>query len=187
MTCRNIREQMELNFGFGPVSPEVSEHLANCAGCRAYHDELATLAGEFNAAADIEFTEQEVGRAVALVDEAIAQHAGTTIVPVNWLRQLTRVAAAVLIVAASWTAYQFGRDEGRQLTYTAPSAQTTYLASTDDSYGEESDYIDEDMVNALIQSYSPGGLVGSGQYLVDDLSDEEMQYLMENFDVGELL
>lgn len=187
MTCRDIRVQMELNFGFEPLSPEIVEHLAHCAECRAYHNELAALAAEFNAVADIEFTEQEVGRAVALVDEAIAQPTRTTIVPINWMRRLTRVAAAVLIVAASWSAYRFGLDEGQQLVYTSEPAATTYLASADDSYADESEYIDEDMVDALIQSYSPGGLVGSDQYLVGDLSDEEMQYLMEHFDVGELL
>jgi len=187
MNCQNIREQMELLFGFEPLPLEVEEHLASCADCRAYREELAALAGDFGAVTDIEFDEQEVGRAVALVDQAIAERASNGIISVNWLRQLTRVAAAVLIVAASWTAYRFGLSEGTQLSRVSEPLDGTYLAAAGDTYSDESEYIDDEMVSALLQSYAPGGVLGSDQYLIDDLTDEEMEYLLKNFDVGELL
>jgi hypothetical protein len=187
MTCEKARERLELAFGAELTDPELERHIETCPDCRAYRDELQTLAWGLGTDEDFALDEYEVGRVAALVDEAIARDPHTTVIPVNWLRRLTRVAAAVLIVAASLTAYRLGQMNGLASLETATATNETPEVFSSSGYADESVYLDEGMVNLLIQDYAPGGLLGTDQYLIDDLSDEEMRYLENNFDVGELL
>jgi predicted anti-sigma-YlaC factor YlaD len=187
MTCERARELLELAFGAELADPELERHLETCPDCRAYRDELETLAWGLGRDVEFKLDEYEVGRVAALVDQSIARDSHTTIIPVNWLRRLTRVAAAVFIVAASLTAYRLGQQNGLTSVQTASvQADNAAVLGTAD-YADESLYLDEGMVNLLIQDYAPGGLLGTDQYLINDLSDEEMRYLENNFDVGELL
>jgi len=54
-------------------------------------------------------------------------------------------------------------------------------------YDSASDTLGEGYVDLLVENYIDGFAEGSTEYLVGELTDEELLYLQENLDVGDIL
>jgi hypothetical protein len=52
---------------------------------------------------------------------------------------------------------------------------------------EELEMVGDDMFELLIEDYGRDVYFDAGERLLDDLTNEELQYLEENFDVNEVL
>ena len=179
MKCEKIKEQLDLLFGSDELPEEIQQHLESCEDCRAYHQELRRLSEKLGGDSDFEPSTFDLEKAVAGVGHRIDSQKTPSITPVSWLRQLSRVAAAVLIVGVSYTTYLIGQKQGQE-----PVARVvdTVLANTADTV-EMDDYF----VNMLIEDISSDSYFGAGELLLDDLTEEELEYLTENMTVGDLL
>lgn len=184
MNCEQFREEIELAFGEPSLPAELQAHIESCAECRRYGAELEVLAARLRRESADRFPVSRLGATATEVERRIAEIPPTVIIPLSRLRWITRVAAAVLVVAASMAAYRIGRYDGLR---TAASEQTTLASGLSAATDTEEESIDERAVSVLIEDYSARGFFGASEALIDDLSDEEWQYLMDNLKVGELL
>jgi len=101
---------------------------------------------------------------------------------------MIRVAAAVLIVAVSFSVYQLGKySQTTEAGGVDPSAGYTYGDVVSLWQGDLEEEMDEGLISILIDDYISDGYFEAGEALLGDISEEEMEYLVENFEVGELL
>lgn len=178
MSCEQVKEQLDLFFGSEKLPEEIEQHLVKCEDCRAYRRELMLLGEKLGMDSDFEPAPPDLEKAIASVEDRIDSET-TTIVPVSWFRQLTRVAAVLLIAAVSYTTYLIGQKHGQE-----PAARVvdTVVTGTADSVE-----MDDHFVSILIQDFSSDSYFGAGEQLLDDLTEEELEYLTENMTVGDLL
>lgn len=179
MKCEQIKEQLDLLFGSNELPEEIEQHLESCEDCRAYHQELRRLSEKLGGDADFEPSAFDLEKAVAGVEDRIDSQETPSIVPVSRLRQLSRVAAVLLIVGVSYTTYLIGQKQGQEPVAKVVDTVLTYTADT----AEMDDYF----VNMLIEDFSSDAYFGAGEMLLDDLTEEELEYLTENMTVGDLL
>ena len=184
MNCEQFREEIELAFGEPTLPRDLQVHIDGCAECRRYCAELEAMASRLRRDSAAPFSVGELSATMASIERRVAEIPPTVIIPISRLRWITRIAAAVLVVAASMAAYRIGRHDGLRST---AADQTTVVSDLSALLDNEEESIDEHAVSVLIEDYSSRGFFGTGEGLIDDLSDEEMQYLMENLKVGELL
>ena len=188
ITCDEAREMLELSFGLEALPAELLTHMQECESCAALHAELFDLATGLGDDTDTVFSSSELERMALAVDAKIQP---STVVPIGarrWMQPMTRVAAAIVLVAASLITYQMGRNTNVIDNPTA-SVESGYeygdLSSLWTADLEQS--VDENVISILIDDYARDSHWGAGDDLVGDITDEEYQYLMENFEVGELL
>ena len=188
MNCDQVREELELSFGAGELSDEISRHLTECENCRAYHAELIKLEAGLGDDFDAGFTLAEIEQAVRGVEERIAPVKAKTAVSFGWFRPLVRLAAAAMIVLVAYGSYEFGKSrvditisESGIMSDSGYGSVTTLLQS------DEVTEMDDNMVSVLIDEYSTTSRMGADEALLGDITAEELEYLKENLKVGELL
>jgi len=179
MNCEQVKEQLELYFGTDELPAEIEQHLQGCTSCRAHRLELQRLSEQLGVDADFEPSASDLERAVTGVGSRIGSDKAPSIIPVSWLRPLSRVAAAILIVGVSYTTYLLGR---KQAQYPTVATVDTVQTATSDSAE-----MDDEFVSMLINDLSSDGYFDAGELLMNDLTDEEMEYLKENMTVGDIL
>ncbi len=188
MNCNQAHELLELSFGRNDLPTELVRHLSECPNCQAYREHLAQLGDSLGTDDDFAISPAELDRTARAVEQVVIPTPITRVVPRGWLRPMVRVAAAVLIVAVSFSAYQIGR-------YTQVSDTVEYDTTADLEYGsvvalweaELEEEMDEGMISILIDDYSAGSYYEAGEALLGDISEEELEYFTEDFEVGELL
>ncbi|RKX27653.1 MAG: hypothetical protein DRP45_00405 [Candidatus Zixiibacteriota bacterium] len=186
MNCEQVQQQLELLFGSSDLPKDILAHVEECSACRAFNDELAELGGRFQNDTGLELSEIEIERAVANVAARIEPRDERRLSP-RWLTGLSRVAAALFIVTISYGAYTIGQQQA--------SDDWTSAVSTGQQTGDNLVYIetdeeaqmDNELVTVLIQDFSSGRSFDAGETLLGDITVEEMEYLVENMNVGELL
>jgi len=179
MKCEQVKEQLELFFGNDEFPEDIERHLQGCETCRKHREELQRLSEKLGVDADFEPSRSDLERAIAGVGSRIGSNQAPSIIPVSWLRPLSRVAAAILIVGVSYTTYLIGR---KQAQYPTVATVDTVQTATSDSAE-----MDDEFVSMLINDLSSNGYFDAGELLLNDLTDEEMDYLKENMTVGDLL
>lgn len=180
MNCHEIKEYLLENFGEKTIPAEVEQHIQTCAECREYHEELTRMLDDIGNDSTFYPNSDIVSQAVEAVDKQIDQSelkksdASTPI----W-KTFVPVAAALIVVLGTAMVMQMipGGDDGT----TALSTGDTTIAMVD-----EIDITAID-VETVLETTSDPYLNYSGTVLSDDLTEEEYEYLAENFDVGELL
>jgi len=97
------------------------------------------------------------------------------------------VALIAISVISIWSSYR--QIENLDQSYTSEiEALYDDYAYYDNLYSYDTpDTLNEGYVDLLMVNYIDGHGEGSSEYLVGDLSDEELQYLKNNLDVGDIL
>lgn len=150
-------------------------------------DDILRLKKHLGGDEDFYPTDDEVERLVARVDAAIdAAPAKRVAMPVKRTPLWLGIAASmVLILGASWLSYKYGESIGTTVlvdtTTVAQSAPLTAELSSDDVT------LDDASVAVLLEEMSDSYTYDAASRLLDDLTEDEMQYLQETFDVGDLL
>lgn len=193
MTCTECRQQLEQSFGQIQLEATLVEHLGGCAECREYWEQLARLAEDIPDNTAFTFDTDTIDRLVRTVDRAIDQANGTTPFAKQdahevsrWnLMRLAPAAAAVLLVAGvGLGGYFVGRTNFDPAITTIVQPVATGLSSTDESDYDEPD---DPTFEVLLSDFAADRPYDASEKLLDDITDEEMEYLAQNFDVGDLL
>jgi len=188
MNCGQVREELELSFGGTLLSEEAAEHIARCESCRAYRRELAGLVGRLGEDDNIDLSPAEIEHTVRAVEERIASKHQTKSVSLGWFRPVVRLAAAAAVVLFAWGAYEVGRMQGGTSVAQIGDTTSGYNgALTSFLQGDVDEELDDGFVSVLIDQYSSDYQFGAGEALIGDISEEELEYLVENFEVGDLL
>ena len=181
MNCDQIREELDLLFGSTELPGYLADHLKDCPACDSYWRGSLDLAGGMNRLGAFSLSEHEVESLVTSVEQRVANSEIVPLASANWMKALTRVAAAVFIVATSYTAYLIG-SSGSFIASHDALIDTLVASAYDDS-----DEMDSTMVTVLIDQYSGSAYFGTDEAILGDLSEEELKYLEENFTVEDLL
>jgi hypothetical protein len=188
MNCDQVREELELSFGTGKLSEEISRHLAECESCRAYQAELIDLASNLGDDLDAGFTITEIEQAVRGVEERIAPVKAKPVISLKWFQPVVRLAAAAMIVLVAYGSYEFGKSRvDSAVSGTEVISDSGYGSVTAFLQSDEVTEMDDDMVSVLINEYSTSARIGADEALLGDITAEELEYLTKNLEVGELL
>jgi hypothetical protein len=189
MTCDRIRQELELGFGAGGVSDETAAHLKECPACRAYQAELEQLVPSLGHDDNIALSPAEIERTVRAVERRTAPEPAKNVVSLGWSRPALRAAAAVLVMALAYGTYELGRMHGDSATveYAEATLDTGYGSVNAFLQSELDAEMNDAMVSALIREYSANASVGASDALLEDISLEELEYLKEHLEVGDLL
>ncbi len=188
MTCSRYQEQLLEQFGQRQLDSELQGHLATCPVCRAFWKELAGLSDNLGSDDLFSPDEVQVEQLVMQVSKTIGREMQYrrehfSFVKNVWLRYIPVAAAAALVLGIAIGGYMAGKTAfGPEKAELALSQTTANDLSSDDN--EE---LDEGAVGTLIYDFASGHTYEAGEWLLDDLTEEELKYLEESFNVGDLL
>ena len=200
MNCRLCRDELLLHVGQQVLPDDLVHHLDVCAQCREVCADLKSISARiardddflpFDVDADefVADVEKKIARATTDKSPAARHKAPSKRVAwVGWQRYLPVAAAVLLVIGISLIGY---RDD--QTYRAADSVESGATTATDEPvsllalYEGALDQFDEAMLEVILSDFGEMEYLEASELLLDDLSDEELQYLRENFDVGEIL
>lgn len=180
MNCQDIKNELILYVGQSRLPAELADHLKTCLDCRTYIEDLNAVAELAGKDSDFYLSEVELEQAVAGVDRALdkieLEAAGNSVG--IWRSYIPAVAALIAIVGISLTLSISGLMDGRVNTV-SDLANDTALVSVDQ--------LEDTELDGLLVDFALERNDGAGELLLDDLTEEEYQYLTENMDIGDIL
>lgn len=142
------------------------------------------------------FSDVELAEATARVEGRIEERPQIVALPYSWMKVMTRIAAAVLLVAVSYTSYEVGRlgvdattdYDGMTASMEEYGWSDLYSVPEDADPSDSTMYsLDDDMVGVLLEEYTSKVYFRAGEQLLGDLTEQELEYLEENLTVGDIL
>jgi hypothetical protein len=100
------------------------------------------------------------------------------------MRWLPAAASVLLVVGVGIGGYFMGRTNLNPATATIDQPTALLLGSVDESDYDEPD---DPTFEVLLSQFTTDRPFDASEKLLDDITDEEMEYLTQNFDVGDLL
>jgi hypothetical protein len=188
MNCKDFQEEVTLYFGKADLPRELTEHIAACDSCRAFYEEMKAMASGLGADSDFYPDEMETEIFLKRLNNEIDRRTHKApIMSVSWYR-LAGVAASVVLVAGISLLGNFFKKDS---TISEPAASNTAVIYYDDyqiALENTDQYeLSDDQFYILGNDYTAKRTYDAAGQLINDLSDEELKYLEENFNVGDLL
>jgi len=194
MNCTQVQQEMMLLFGSGDLPEEIQFHLDSCPECRDFAVELEALQNRLGDDDDFFPTDSETERLVVSVDAAIDEFESRKIEPSkvvaiapsqNLFRgKYLAVAAAIVLVLGAYLVGQFSVEMPPHSTnIESDSLFSSVWSETDEEQYEPND----PAVGMLINDYAETARLSGVDELLSDITEEEYEYMMENFDIGDLL
>lgn len=186
MTCHECRDELELWAGMAELPRELNEHLAGCHECRSVWAELERLAKSVAGSTAFDVTPDERAEIIRGVNRRTRSEQATVVTPMSWLR-VAAVAASVIIVAGigitGYRAQWFGgRTSLPDSTVVAQvDSQTEPGSDADNSFvlDEEDFSIFETAIDSTVSLDDAD--------ILENLSEEQIQYLESHLDVRGLI
>jgi len=187
MKCKEFHEEIMLYFGRADLPAELAGHIAECESCRAFYEELNGMASELGADDEFYPNELEAEGFLKRLNDEIDRTQPAAVTSVSWYKLAGIAASVILVVGISLLGNFFNRN-GATLEPTEINTAVLYY----DEYQlalENSDLyeLSDDQFYILGNDYTSKRTYDAAGQLLEDLSEEELKYLEENFDVGDLL
>jgi hypothetical protein len=200
MNCQLCQDELLLYAGQDRLPDDILNHLESCTLCREVWGEIQTITerlGDDNDFVPVDLNADQFVADVERKIEAISvrtevsshlQDQSERVTWIGWSRYLSAAAAILLLVGLSY----IGSLESGKYANTG-SVIFDSLTGLDRSapllslYESEVDQFDDDVLSVILSDFGSNGYFEASELLLDDLSAEELQYLEENFDVGEVL
>ncbi|MFQ5498142.1 MAG: hypothetical protein ACE5FH_00580 [Candidatus Zixiibacteriota bacterium] len=192
MTCEEYSDRLLECVGSVNLPSDLAEHLSECEACRNAWTELKRLAESLAADADLSLGDEEIERLSRAVDLRIQQlDAAPTGIPKKlrartfpgWPRLLASAAVIALVLGVGAIGYKLGQ-HSPPLQAESDSTGSAYVSSV----GEvQSSALDESDIEGLLSDYAQNYSSGASSQLLDDISDDELEYLQTNLNVEGLL
>ena len=182
MTCDQFREELDLYLGQPELPADLAAHLTSCSSCRVYVKQMNALASSLGDDTLFDANIFESNRVVCQVEDAIAEKEQPA---ASWLWRIRFVAAAAVIVLSVAVGVNQYRN-GNIAEITLPSDSSMYAALDSDPIFSDSLQVTAAELEQMLLDYSTQDDQAADE-LLQNLTDEELQYLEKNFDVGELL
>ncbi|MFH2049482.1 MAG: hypothetical protein ABIJ12_08550 [bacterium] len=185
MNCDRFKEELFDYLGFDILPETLSDHLNECEECRNFWMELQNLGDHLGT--DEKFYPDEassdgfVWEVNARIDELEIEQKETLVKLVNYL--LPIAASIIILLGISLSSGYLGNTE-TNIVYnisTDLNVQNGYFLE------DEEDEMEVQFVDELLNDYSASVVNDPSEQLLDDLTNEEMEYLKENFNAGDIL
>jgi len=195
VNCEYVKNELAIHFGRDELPPDVLSHLEGCQECRKNWDELRDMAGAMPTNEAFALEPWELEEAVAIVDRAVARRPLPMAIRFQeatkrWLRAVTdmrpvpAVAAVALVLIISLGTMRFELSApDTDMVLEVLSTSEVSLATTEDDIEDPDDAI----VEVLLSEFTQPWHGGSAEWLLDDITDDEYEYLLQSMDVGDLL
>jgi len=191
MDCNKIKNILDESFG-STLPVEIIDHLNSCQSCNDYWQEINTLSSALFNSSDLELSEKELDQAVVNINQVI-DNQNSKIIPIankyhsRWL-VISRVAAVLAVIMVSYGSFQLGQNNTAVLPQPVIENSIDIFGSDLISWSDEEDQeLDDETVSLLIADYTSESGINAVENLLDDLTDEEIEYLEKNFDIGDIL
>ena len=186
MNRDELQNELLLYLGQETLPSELQEQLEGDPETRAWFEELRVAAKHMGSDDDFAPFGLDEDRFVSSVERQIAKETErkttwfkiTDITSFAWQKALP-VAAAILLVLG---VYELGQWRG-----SSAIADRTFDTTGSEITPVEEEALDDQMVSLLLWDYGEKADFQASEQLLNDLTDEELEYLEKNFDVGELL
>jgi len=193
MTCDNVKDELLIGFGRESLPEVLMRHLEQCDDCRGFWEELTQLSGALPENDAFELEEWELDAAMARLDRAIDRRplpwpARLQVTLSRWLGSLAEVrsipaaVAVVLVLALTLSTTRFEQMPENTELLASLLADTTVVMDEDDVEDP-----DDMTVEALLAEYTSLWRTGSAELLLDDITEDEYEYLAKSLNVGDFL
>ena len=188
MSCSHFQDQMLLLFGQKQLPEELRSHLAECPSCRAVWEELAGVSKKLGGDDLFHPNDTQSERLTSEVDTTIEKIERSTRRAVTrirkvWYERIPIAAVAALVLGIAIGTYMAGRTAldtgGAEVAFSITGVAGLYEG------GDEE--LQESTVGSLIYDFTAQHSYEASEWLLNDLTEEELDFLEYNFDVGDLL
>lgn len=182
MNCQICQQELSDLFDRGSLPEQITDHISACPECREIFDELVLLAERLGTNADFSPDTDRLEQLVASVERDIDLSVGESKRSFLRSRLIAVAASAVLIFGVAAISYRLGAisDNIAKVTTEGDSRQSTDIP-------DEEETLDETTISILLDDYILQTGYEAGELLLDDITDEEFDYLKENLDIGGIL
>lgn len=186
MTCRECRDELELWTGQPALPQDIREHLAGCTECRAYWNELCSLAADLAGDGQIELSEAETVKIEQGINRRLDSAHPTVVTPLGWLRWAAFAASVIIVAGIGFTGYR-----ANWFSQRTAGLDTTVVALADSQSGpatifDQGDDLDDEDYSILERAIDSTAQLDNASTL-DNLSDEQIKYLESHLDVRGLI
>lgn len=193
MNCSDFQEELALYFGQEELPAALTAHLRQCSHCRSFQEEMDSLARGLPEDAAFHPDSRSTELLISQVENTLAESAvalpkrGSWLqkfdLAARWQRALPAAAAVALVVAVGWMSYLSGLSTGADQAAQGPVADIFDVLLTDSELEEPGRLT----LDALLEDFAAGQHLDIGERLLDDISEEEFEYLNSSFDIGDIL
>ncbi len=180
MDCSKVQEELLHNFPATDLDAAVEEHLAHCPECRRLRDEMITLGDAMGSDEDFYPDAHQAHLVLEQVEKAIER---PRITRLNLYRPVAIAASAVLIVSVTLISLMMSRNDSSEIMPPTLVADSAEYFSSQVASGE----LDPSTLDEVFRDFTSNHGYQASDLLLDDISEEELQYLENNFDVKDLL
>lgn len=185
MKCDLFKDKILECFGDSELPEEIKEHLNHCSECSQYYKELLKLSKEFDKEDAYYPTKEEQNKFVSDLEKKIDRlelKKVTDITP-KWKTYIPVAAVIVMILGLALVS---------QLGNLFNSTDQTNIAENTDSIWinidkDEIEFVNNENFDNVLIDYSSLDNSLSNELYIQNVSEEEYQYLLDNFDIGEIL
>lgn len=168
------------------VPDEIDMHLASCADCRNFRRELNEVSDVLGQDEDYFIDAAEVDALVASVISDIETSEHAVVTPITVLRPwYNLVAAAAVVVFVLGTAIVSVRLSNPAITSeleSVPAGSVQAEVDEADLYA-----LDDASLQVLMRDFASDEQYQTVGEILDDMSDDELQVVFDNFQVGDIL
>ncbi|RKX28800.1 MAG: hypothetical protein DRP47_03365 [Candidatus Zixiibacteriota bacterium] len=185
MNCRKAQEELYEHLGQQKLPDYLEEHITQCDDCRALWQELCQFGSMLGSDESFYIDPVEIDEMTQQIEQRIDNATPQNVPLFNRIIQFALPVAASLLFL-----FGISRLTNNPLTSYSDQEPTLYQISewSDLTYGNDDDIeFDAITFNLLLRDYTSGVETASGEALLDDLTDDEFEYLKDNLDMGDLL
>ena len=181
MKCSEFEKLIAERVGNIFLNEDERRHLDECSNCKEIYASYSALERDLSQVEITPLTSTEFALIQQGLDKRINSFQSRAI---SFYRLSTRygaglIAAAFLFFVSLWSGFEYG------VYHSENNAQTgSYYLAGNDTYEDET--IDENYVDLLMYDYTMKNGFNSGEIL-GDLSQDEIEYLEKNLNVGDIL
>lgn len=185
MNCNEVKDLIFESFGVQENNETLQKHLSSCEDCRKLYETLAAQAQDFGTDKNFELNQSEQANLLEKINADIDRQEIDKAVNITpaWKSYVPMAAAILLVLGVGFISqliFKFGSGTD---TATNQNDRVAYVGLTDEDITEiKSIELDE-----FVDQYSSQYDIDDEINMLDDLSEEEYQYLNENLDIGEIL
>lgn len=185
MKCEKVQDELLLYFGRQELPEQLREHLSGCAECERFWLAAASVAQSLDRDEDFYADESEVEGLVARVDNAIdnielGKFSRTASI---WKTYLPVAAVVALMIGISLIVFLLG-SFGSERSQMASDGDDSLLVLYEEGTSAE---LNEEDMRALLYDFATEQHESASEQLIDDLTEEEYEYLQKSLDIGEIL
>jgi predicted anti-sigma-YlaC factor YlaD len=182
MNCGLCQQELSDLFGRSRLPQQITDHIDTCPDCREVYDEMVLLSERMGANTDFTPDRDRLKQLVANVEQAIVSIRGQNSNNSFRNRFLAIAASVILMFGVASISYRLGTISGNKKIVTTEGGSRQGIGMPD-----EEETLDETTISILLDDYIFETGYEACELLLDDLTDEEFDYLKKNLDVGGML